>query len=72
MKNTSLIIPFFDEYKELQLLLDSIPDWSLFPNEIIVINTSNFDKNLIIENSKLVLDTRNHFKDFNSSKLHKI
>ena len=43
MKNTSLIIPFFDEYKELQLLLDSIPDWSLFPNEIIVVNTSNFD-----------------------------
>jgi len=49
MKNTSLIIPFFDEYKELQLLLDSIPDWSLLPNEIIVVNTSNFDKNLIIK-----------------------
>ena len=49
MKTVSLIIPFFDEYKELQLILDSIPEWSLIPNEIIIVNTDNFDKNKIIK-----------------------
>ena len=69
------VIPKTREHPELEgqrsLPLDE-KTISGFDACVVLTDHDYFDKNLIIENSKLVLDTRNHFKDFNSSKLHKI
>ena len=43
MKSVSLIIPFFNELDEIKKILSTIPNWTLLPNEILIINTA-FDQ----------------------------
>ena len=40
MKSVSLIIPFFNELDEIKKILSTIPNWTLLPNEILIINTA--------------------------------
>ena len=69
------VIPGTREHPKLEGLQSLTLDKktiSEFDACVVLTDHDYFDKNLIIDNSHLVLDTRNHFKDFNSSNLHKI
>ena len=56
MQSVSLIIPFYNEYDELNKILNAIPNWSLFPSEIIIVNTATLNKKEVVNDYKSVFD----------------
>ena len=58
LKEVSLIIPCQNSETELLQLLRSIPNWNAFPNEIIIIDSS--DKKITLpEDFKLFVENIN-------------
>ena len=57
MKSVSLIIPFFNELDEIKKILSTIPNWTLLPNEILIINTAFDQEPTNIKNYDSSLET---------------
>ena len=59
MNNITLIIPFNDEIEDICNLLNKLENWTLYPDEIILINSSKKETNNEIQNFHPIFANKN-------------